>query len=268
MLSMVAMNSGRAATRSPRPLLAAWWGGGSPPPPTAATGVVDDGHAVDDEIAHVDRLEIGEVGDRVAVGVPAPEVEQLHLDAAQVYRRLVGERDVRFAGLLDAQEVLPDVAVADDVDPELAPHVGVAADVIAVMVAVEQVPHRLRADRLHAREHVGDVLRVLVVDEDQPFGGHPHGHVARLVNQPIVAAVRRAAARAAGVERPAHHEQAVFHLVDAHRSPGEDFGVVPQWKLLRGGARNQEREEAGGDDDTRGAHRVSVHSTHFRSGRD
>ena len=55
-----------------------------------------------------------------------------------------GERDVRLARLLDAQEVLADVLVCDDVDAERVAYVRVAARVVAVVVRVEHVLHRQR----------------------------------------------------------------------------------------------------------------------------
>jgi hypothetical protein len=144
----------------------------------AATGVVDDRHRVDDEIAGVNRLEVGEVDDGVAVRVPAAEPEQLHLRASEMNGGLVRERHGRLARLLDAQEVRADVLVREDADAEHVAHVGVAAGVVAVMMRVEDVFHRQRADGLHVCEHVGCLAGELVVHDDQTFRGHADRDVA------------------------------------------------------------------------------------------
>ena len=85
----------------------------------------------------MDHAQVGEVDDRVAVGVPAAEVVRAHLHAAEEHRRLVVEGDARRARLLVPQEVLADVPVRDDlgrVDED-----GVAAGVIGVVMRVQQV---------------------------------------------------------------------------------------------------------------------------------
>ncbi|OFV94521.1 MAG: hypothetical protein A3G76_12270 [Acidobacteria bacterium RIFCSPLOWO2_12_FULL_65_11] len=125
-----------------------------------AARIVDDRHAIDDQIAEMDCLQIRKVDDGVAVRVAAPEPEHLHFDAAQIDGSLIRERDVRLAALVDPQEVRPDVLVGDDVDAELIADDLVAADVIAMVVAVEDVLDRQRADRLDGREHVGSLGRI------------------------------------------------------------------------------------------------------------
>jgi hypothetical protein len=141
-------------------------------------------------------------------------IEHPHFDAAEIDSLFVGEGEPRRAWLLVPDDVVPDVLVRDDLDPEIH-HGAVAADVIGVVMAVEQIADRLGRDALHARHHVRDVLDELVVHDDGTLGCH--GDVARLMQQPIVRIAPIAAARCARIERPADHEQSRFHLIHAHR---------------------------------------------------
>jgi hypothetical protein len=143
-------------------------------------------------------------------------IQHPHLDAAEIDGLFVGEREPRRTRLLVPDDVVADVLVRDDLDPEIH-HGAVAADVIGVVMAVEQIPNRLGRDALHARHHVRDVLDELVVHDDGTLGCHAHGDVARLMQQAIVRIAPIAAARCARIERPADHEQSRFYLIHAHR---------------------------------------------------
>ena len=94
--------------------------------------------------------------------------------------------------------------MGDDVDAHLA-DVDVAAGVIGMVVAVEQVLDRQRRDGLYLRQDVGNVFRILVVDQDESFGGDAHGYVAGLVDEAVVGSVGAAAASAAGEEGAADY---------------------------------------------------------------
>jgi hypothetical protein len=140
----------------------------------------------------------------------------LDLDAAEMDGFFVSEGEPRRARLLVPDDVVPDVLVRDDLDPEIH-HGAVAADVIGVVMAVEQVADRLGRHALHPRHHVRDVLDELIVHDDGALGCDAHGDVARLMQQAIVRIAPIAAAGCARIERPADHEQSRFHLVHAHR---------------------------------------------------
>ena len=187
-------------------------------------------------------------------GVAAAEPEQLHLDAAEVDRALLAERDIRLARLLDPQEVRADVPVRDDVDPKRLAHVRVAARVVAVMVAVQQVLDRLLADRLDAREHVSSLARELVVDDDQARGRHADGDVARLVDQPV-ARLSRPAAGHAGKERPPNDVQALFDLVSPHRAFFQNLEVLLERQLARKNGDGEQAKRAGVPDSPGDLHR-------------
>jgi hypothetical protein len=154
--------------------------------------------------------------------------------------------------LLDAQEVRTDVLVTDDVHAERTARVLVPAHVVAVMVAVQQVSHRKGADRLHLRDDVAHHLRILVVDDDQPFGRHANGDVARLVNQAVVGTIRTAATSAAGHERSPNHEQAVLDLLRSHRPCRQALDLLLERKLLRQHGSGERHQQRG--DDTRDSH--------------
>ena len=158
-------------------------------------------------------------------------------------------------GLLQPKEVLADPAVGDDVDAHRR-QVHVAADVVAVVVAVEQVTYRLRGDAAQGGEDVGQVLRILVVHENHAFGCYPCGHVARLVNQPVVGTARPAAARATGHERAANHVQTVLHPLDAGRPGGQHLDVLAerQSRILHPRVRGQQ-----GEHDQRGGNECQAH---------
>ena len=149
----------------------------------------------------------------------AAQVKQLDFDASQVDGGLIGEYDVGFTGLFDAQEIGADVFVGDDIDSHLA-DVDVAAGVIAVMVGVEQILHRQGRHGLHLRQDVGYVFGIFVVDQDQAFGSDAESYVAGLVDQAVVGSVGAAAAGAAGEKGAADYVQAVFHFFGAHGAAG------------------------------------------------
>jgi hypothetical protein len=98
-------------------------------------------------------------------GVAAAQMHGRHLHAAQIDRQLVVEHDAGRAGLLVPDHVLAHVAMRDDLGE--VDEVGVAARVVGVMVRVQQVLDRQRADALDPVENVLGVLRELVVDDDQ-----------------------------------------------------------------------------------------------------
>ncbi len=143
-------------------------------------------------------------------------MKQLHLDAAQIHRGLIGEHDVGLARLMDAQEIRADVLVRHDIDAHL-PDDHVAARVIAVVVRVEQVLDGQGRYFFHLRQHLRHVFRELVVDQDQALRSHAHRRVARLVNQAVVLTVGLASAGSARQEGPANYVQSLLYLVDAHR---------------------------------------------------
>ena len=181
----------------------------------------------------MDGPEIGKVDDRIAVGVAAAEKSHLHLDAAEVDFRLVAEHQTGRARLLVFQDVLADVAVRDNLDPA-GENLAVAADVIGVMVRVEQVLDRLGGDAFHLVQHLGDVHGELVVHEDHAFRGHPHRHVARLVQQAVVERIGTAAVGCAGVEWTSDDVQVVFDFLNPHR--------LGRQLLLRSGVHGERRE--------------------------
>ena len=158
--------------------------GGRPLGGAAAVGVVPERRegaavetpAVDEEVAGVDGAQVGEVDDRVAVGVAASEVVGLRLGAAQEDRGLVGERQPRGAGLAVTDDVGAGVAVGDDLGR---PHeVGVAAGVVAVVVGVQHVLDGLVGDAGDLGGDEVETVGELVVDEDDAVPGHADGDVA------------------------------------------------------------------------------------------
>ena len=173
----------------------------------------------------MDRLQIREIDDRVAVGVAASEPIGLHFDSTQVDGCAIGKRDGRLARLLEAQEVLADVLVRDDVDSECPADVGVSASVVAVMVAVQQVLHRQRAHHLHLLQHLGRLIGEFVVDEDQTFRRHPHRHVSGFVDQ-AVSGLTGFAADHARQGRTPDDVEAFLDLSPVHRRLLEDFHIL------------------------------------------
>jgi hypothetical protein len=162
--------------------------------------------------------QVREIDDGVAVGVPAAEVVGTSLYPTEEDRRLVVERHARRARLLVAEEVLAHVPVRDDLSSR--DEGRVAAGVVGVMMRVQYVLHGQRADALHLLQNLGDVLLILVVDENQPLGRDANRHVARFVQQAVITIGRGTAVRRAAIERTSDQIEAVLHLLDCMGAAG------------------------------------------------
>ena len=104
----------------------------------------------------------------------------------------------------------------DDLDAAVQ-NLAVAAGVVGMVMAVQQVLDRLRRDALHLLEHLRDILGKLVVHQDDAFRRDAHGHVSRLVQQPVISRTGPATTRRARIERPPDDVQGLLDLFDAHR---------------------------------------------------
>ena len=124
----------------------------------------------------MDRAQVREVDDRVAVRVASAHVAGLHLDATEEDGGLVAKDHPWCAGLVVAHDVRARVLVRDDL--RVLHEVGVTAGVVEMMVGVEDVANRLVGD---AADLGGDevvAVQILVVDDDDPCIGDPHRHVS------------------------------------------------------------------------------------------
>ena len=141
-----------------------------------AVGVVDKGCGAVQEVAAVNRPEVGKVDDGVAVRVSTTEVIRPDLDPAEIDSRLAREDDPGRARLLVLDHVVSRVLVGDhlgDVDV-----FDVSPGMVAVVVGVDHIPDRLVGHIRYAVLYLGEVPWKLVVDEDDSLGGDPYPDVA------------------------------------------------------------------------------------------
>ena len=173
--------------------------------------------------------QVGEVNDRIAVGVPAAEVVRLHLGATQMDARPVGVDNPRRRLLPAPDHVRPGILVRDDL--RLVDEARVATRVVAVVVGVDDVADRLICHRPDLLADPVDVPRKLVIDQDHSLGGNPHAHVA-----PDTVDV----------------EQSVFHFRDAERL-----------RLLSGHDQRRDRQSGTHPHQRQPKHRRVCHFTHL-----
>ena len=141
-------------------------------------------------VPHVQHVALGEKDDAVAIGVAARHVVDAHGLAVQVQRDAVierhhGQRLIGIRGRGAVHEIaellgghaLADVVVRDDDAAGLAQGL-VAADVVAVIVGVDDESHRAVVDLADRRQQLlGQRLHLIIDDEHAIFTGG-HGDVA------------------------------------------------------------------------------------------
>src|SRR5688572_2031368 len=119
-----------------------------------------------EHVAHGHDAMVWEIGHDVAIGVRAAEVMDLHALAAQIQPHAVFERDVRGTRLIGLDHLAPRTLRGDDLNV-LRLHLRIPAAVVAVIMRVDHVAHRLVRQLADLRHQVVEVDLELVVDEDQ-----------------------------------------------------------------------------------------------------
>lgn len=150
----------------------------------AASVVVDEGTGAGHEVAGVEGFEAGEVDDGVAVGVAAADVEGANFFAAEEDAHLFikDEAGGGHAGLFVRLPVAEDsVAGVEGGDDFGGGEVfGVATGMVGVVVGGEDVFDGEGGDGADFGGDLVVVALVLVVNEDDAFGGDEDGYVAAI----------------------------------------------------------------------------------------